>query len=411
MEGATIFYLILIFISLYMLIFFMMLTIKNRKKIFYFPKRKKDYFVSIIIPAFNEEKTIEDTIEHVVKLDYPKDKLEIIVVNDGSKDQTKEKVENIMEKYPQVHLLNKINSGKADSINKAIKISKGELIAITDSDSFPSQDSLKKLIGFFDDEKMGAVTSFVTVRNSDKNLLTKIQEIEYLILAWSRKLLDFVDSVFVTNGPLSLYRKRYLLEVGGFDSNTLTEDIDITWNLIGHNYKTAMCLDAQVSTIVPHKLKEWYNQRVRWGIGGIQSILKYKKHFFKKGIFGLFIIPFCSLTILLSIFVFLFSLYIFSKSFYVKFLTTSYSILNEVSIFHLQDINLNPSTLFFFFAVMFACSFVYYNYILYKINPKKRLNIRNFSTRFFYSLFYLALYPIIWFPCFYRLIKKDYRWR
>ncbi len=411
MEFVTIFYLVLIFISLYMLVFFMMLTIKNRKKIFYFPERKKDYSISIIIPAFNEEETIEETIEHVVNLDYPKDKLEIIAINDGSKDKTKEKIKKMMKKYSQLRLLDKPNSGKADSINKGIEIAKGELIAITDSDSFPSKDSLKKLVGFFNDEKMGAVTSFVTVRNSDKNLLTKIQEIEYLILAWSRKLLDFVDSVFVTNGPLSLYRKKYLLKVGGFDSNTLTEDIDVTWNLISHNYKTAMCLDAQVSTVVPHKFKEWYNQRVRWGVGGIQAILKYKKHFFKKGIFGLFIIPFCSLTIFLSIFVFLFSMYIFAKNFYLKFLTTSYSILNDISVFHFQNINLNPSTLFFFFAVMFVCSFIYYNYILYKINPNKKLTIRNFATRFLYSLFYLALYPIIWFPSVYRLIKKDYRWR
>ena len=89
---------------------------------------------------------------------------------------------------------------------------------------------------------MGAVTSFVGVRNKENNFFAKIQSIEYLIMGWTRKLFDFIDSVWCTNGPLSLYRKSYILKVGGFDLNTVTEDIDITWNMLNHNYKTSMCL-------------------------------------------------------------------------------------------------------------------------------------------------------------------------
>ena len=82
--------------------------------------------------------------------------------------------------------MDKKHSGKADSVNQAIKISKGELIAITDADSFPSKESLGKLIGYFDDPEMGAVTSFVSVINKDEKIFGKIQALEYMILAWNR---------------------------------------------------------------------------------------------------------------------------------------------------------------------------------------------------------------------------------
>lgn len=181
---------------------------------FYSPVPKSYPFVSILIPAYNEEDSIAGTIDHVLNLDYPKEKLEIIVINDGSKDRTKDVILRYVKSNENVRLLDKPNSGKADSLNKGIKMSKGELIAVVDSDSFPSKDSLRKLVGLFDDPQMGAVTSFVSVRNSKETVLTKIQEIEYLFMGWARKILDFVDSVYVTNGPLSIYRRKYVDKVG-----------------------------------------------------------------------------------------------------------------------------------------------------------------------------------------------------
>ena len=159
------------FIALYMFSFFIILTIKNKHQLFHYIKPKKEYSISILIPAFNEEDSIEDTIKHVTELDYPKNKLEIIIINDGSTDNTKKLIKKSIKKYPYLRLLDKENSGKADSLNQGIKIAKGELIAVVDSDSFPSKDSLKKLTGFFNEEKIGAVTSFVNVRNKDENFI------------------------------------------------------------------------------------------------------------------------------------------------------------------------------------------------------------------------------------------------
>ena len=153
MEAITVIYLVLMFIALYMFSFFIMLTIRNRKELFSYPQPKKIYSITILIPAYNEEESIEDTIEHVINLDYPKNKLEVIVINDGSRDKTKNIIEKLRKKYSNLKLLDKENSGKADSLNQGIKIARGELIAVVDSDSFPSKESLKKLTGYFDDEK------------------------------------------------------------------------------------------------------------------------------------------------------------------------------------------------------------------------------------------------------------------
>ena len=120
---------------------------------------KKKYSISVVIPAYNEGGTIKDTIEHVFAVDYDKI-IQVIVVNDCSTDNTKEVVESLQKKYPELILINNEknlgNAGK--SKNEGLKYATGELVAFVDADSYPAKDSFKKMIGFFDDEKVGAVT-------------------------------------------------------------------------------------------------------------------------------------------------------------------------------------------------------------------------------------------------------------
>lgn len=410
-DFVTVVYLIFMFVALYFLSFFILLTIRNKEDLFSYPKHRDDFFISVLTPAHNEEDSIEDTVKHVMELDYPKKKMEMIIINDASTDGTLKKAKRLMKKYKNLKLIdNKVNLGKAESLNKAIARAKGDLIAVVDSDSFPSKDSLKKLTGFFTNPKMGAVTSFVRVRNREHNFFAKIQSIEYLILGWSRKLLDFIDSVYVTNGPLSLYRKSYVKKVGGFDKNTVTEDIDITWNMLYHGYKTGMCLDADVSTVAPVKFKVWFKQRTRWGLGGLQAIAKYRRMFFKKGMFGIFILPFVSLSIIISMFTFLFSMYLILRFLMTRLLTTGYSIAADTAILRMQDINLYPSVILFFLFVLFTLSMTYNWYVLKKTKYEHNLNMASFLNVVFYIILYLAFYPAVWFFSIYRFAVKDYGW-
>ncbi len=403
-------YLTIMFITFYILSFFVILTFKHKKDIFDYPKSSKIFSVSILIPAYNEEDNIGKTIEHACESNYPKNKLEVIVINDGSKDDTLEVARKFLKKYKNLKIINKKNTGKADSLNIGVKEARGELIAVVDSDSFPEKDSIKKLTGYFSDLKMGAVTSFVTIRNKSVNFLTKTQALEYIIFAWTKKLLDYIDSVFVTNGPLSMYRKSIVKEVGGFDKNTVTEDIELTWNILNHGYKTSMCLDAKVSTIAPARFKKWYNQRVRWGVGGIQVIAKYKKMFFGKGIFGGFVLPFFSLGILLALVTMSFSVYVILKEFISWIFFLFYAVSSKTPIINLSMINLNPTVLMFYYIGIFSAAFTFLWFIFKFTKQEKKFTIQKFFNIVYYSTIYIAIYSLIWFPAIYRYIKKDFRW-
>ena len=134
MDIFTWIYLVLFFFGIFFIMIFIILHYRNLKILFDSPKLKKYPSVSILVPAYNEEGNLEDSVEHLIELEYPKEKLEIIIINDGSKDNTAKIAEKLSKKYKQIILLNKKNSGKADSLNQAIKIAKGELIAVVDAD-------------------------------------------------------------------------------------------------------------------------------------------------------------------------------------------------------------------------------------------------------------------------------------
>ncbi len=409
MEIVTLIYLGLMFIALYMFFFFIILYLRNKNRFFEYPKAKKRYSVTVLVPAHNEEKTIEDTIRAVASSEYPLK--EIIVLNDGSTDRTPEIVKKLMLQYKNLKLLDKKNSGKADSLNQGIKMAKGELIAVTDADSFPDKEAIMKIVGYFDDEKVGAVTSAVFLRNKEK-FLEKLQVIEYVVLAWTRKLLDYIDSVYVTNGPLSIYRTSILREIGGFDKKSITEDIEVTWHILSAGYKTKMSLASMVTTHAPSTIKAWWRQRVRWGIGGLQVIWKYRIDFFRKGMFGVFVIPFVSVSILLSIAVFLFGWYLLARSLIISYLSARYSFIAETPIINLQALNLHPSVFIFFTLVLFITSFFYSRFILLSLGTKKNdwNELGKLFNRMFYLLLYLSLYPLVWFASIYRIIKRDFRW-
>jgi biofilm PGA synthesis N-glycosyltransferase PgaC len=121
--------------------------------------------------------------------------------------------------------------------------------------------------------------------------MQQMQYLEYVVISFARKLLDYVDSVYVTPGPFALYRKKILFEVGLFDTKNMTQDIEIVWRMMSHGYKARMSLSAKIYSITPKTFKQWWRQRVRWNIGGSQTIVKYKNGL-KQNYAGRFVFPF-----------------------------------------------------------------------------------------------------------------------
>ncbi len=277
-----------IFFGLYSSIFLLLTFFENKHNLEN-PKIKKFYGVTIIVPAHNEEKCIGKTIESLLKLDYPEGKLKIIVVDDGSIDNTYK----IAKRYENKNVLvfTKPNGGKAHSLNFALKKINTELVGCLDADSYVERGSLKKMIGFFEDENVMVVTPSIKVGKA-RNLLQHIQRIEYLMGVYLRKVFAFLGSIHVTPGPFSIYRKAFLDKYGGWDETTMTEDIELALRIQSKNYVLENSIDASVYTISPKTFKDLFKQRMRWYVGFINNVIKYKFLFSKKyGNLGVFILP------------------------------------------------------------------------------------------------------------------------
>jgi len=397
------------FISLCMLSFFLLIYFRNRYDLFKNPEPEREYEISFLVPAYNEQETLADTIEHIFNVGYKKIK-EVIIINDKSSDDTLKIARVLKKKYPKIIILdNKKNLGKAGGLNRGLSIASGELIAVVDADSYPEKGSIGKMIGYFNDPKVGAVTCPVVVRNRNK-FFEKLQAIEYKAIAVSRKFLDYVDAIYVTPGPLALYRKTALDDIDGFDANNLTEDIEATWHLTDAGWERRMSLSAQVSSTVPNKLKSWFVQRRRWNIGGLQCLYKYRHSLRKKGMLGWFIMPFFIINTFLGLFGLSIFFYLLVTRIISNFLRTRYSIIAETPILTLNELYITPSILNYLGIVLFVMGFIFTILILSILNEKiwRRENILNIP---FYMTIYLILYPFIMISAIWHTIKGKRTWR
>ncbi|MFH1393770.1 MAG: glycosyltransferase [Candidatus Micrarchaeota archaeon] len=308
------------FFSLFSVIFFLLLYLRHKDE-YNLPPAHTDWrpMVSIVIPAYNESEYMRESLKTVLALNYPKDKLEIIVVDDGSKDNTLE-IAKSFEKDGVV-AVRKENSGKGAALNFGIKRARGELVATMDADSYLAPDTLLDLLPLFDEERVAAVTPAVKIRPSG-NILKEVQRVEYLMILFSRKLLSYIDCVPVTPGPFSIFRKKVLLDLGGFDEHNLVEDQEIALRMQANHYKIRSSMTAEVYTEPPASFGEFLTQRVRWQRGGLRNYWKYR--FLIKpeyGDFGMFFVPLNYMTIiafflLLGLFIY----YSVSMPYYVRYI-------------------------------------------------------------------------------------------
>lgn len=230
--------------------------------------------VSIIVPAYNEEKCLGPTIEAILEADYPyKD---IIVVDDGSTDKTYD----IAMRYKGmgIRVFHRPNGGKFAALNYGLLFVKGEIVITVDADSLIARNALKEIVRRFQDKRVLGVAGNIKVRNRS-NFLTRCQALEYITsINIFRRALDVFGSVTICPGCLGAFRKEILGGSGFYDSYTLVEDFDITVKVLKAGGVVQAC-DARSYTEAPQSLKDLYRQRLRWYRGNFQVLVRHRDVF------------------------------------------------------------------------------------------------------------------------------------
>ena len=316
MDAGALGLYVCLFIALYFEVFLMISFFEKR------PSKKDsslpEYYpmVSMLVPCFNEEKTLAGTIESLLAMHYPKDKLEIVVIDDGSRDNTAAIAREYARKYPaQVSFLQKENGGKYTALNLGIKHSSGELIGCLDADSFAAQDALMEAVKMFgNDPATMAITPAMQVYKP-RTMLELMQSVEYTFGIFYKKMFDNLSAINVLPGPFSMYRREVFKKIGLFRHAHNTEDMEIAFRMHAHGLRIVNAHTAYVYTTVPTTVRSLLRQRTRWSQGFLQNARDYKYMFFNRrfGNFGMLVLPFALSAFVAGIYSVLYVVYRFAS--------------------------------------------------------------------------------------------------
>jgi cellulose synthase/poly-beta-1,6-N-acetylglucosamine synthase-like glycosyltransferase len=227
--------------------------------------------VAIIVPCWNEAATVGGTVESLLALDYPAERLEIILVDNASTDETPE----VMARYaahPQLKILREERRGKHCAVNAGIAATAAEIVGCLDADSFVEPAALRAMVPCFSAPAIGATTAAMSV-HEPRNLLQHMQNAEYIFGIARQNALSVVDGIHVTPGPFSLYRRALVVGLGGFKDAYQTEDLEMALRLQKAGYKIANAAKARVYTKAPATVVKLLAQRTRWTSGYLRNVL------------------------------------------------------------------------------------------------------------------------------------------
>ena len=247
--------------------------------------------VSVIVPAYNEEVNAIRTVKSLLAQNYPQ--LEIIFVDDGSKDETYTRVGEYFLANPKVRVYTKSNGGKASALNFGIQKSTADFVVCIDADTQLKTDAVTELMKKFDNENVGAVAGNVKVGN-EINMITRWQSIEYITSQnFDRRAFDLLNCITVIPGAIGAFRKDAVLVSGGFTTDTLAEDCDLTMRLHRNGYIVRNCTSAISYTEAPETFRQFLKQRFRWSFGVMQCFWKHRDTIFnpKYKNFGMIAMP------------------------------------------------------------------------------------------------------------------------
>lgn len=245
--------------------------------------------VTVLIAAYNERPVIARTIASALANDYPG--LEVIVVDDGSTDGTGDEVEERYADDRRVHLIRQENAGKAAALNRAIVNAEGEVLVCFDADTQVAPNGIALLVRHFADPTVGAVAGNVKVGNR-VNILTRWQSIEYITSQnLDRRAYAMMNAVTVVPGAVGAWRKSAVLAVGGYLTDTMAEDMELTWRLRRAGWRVTADAEPLAYTEAPDTLKGFWRQRFRWAYGSLQCLWKHRGTLFHYGWFGWLAVP------------------------------------------------------------------------------------------------------------------------
>jgi 1,2-diacylglycerol 3-beta-glucosyltransferase len=242
-------------------------------------------FVSILVPAHNEENTIEGCVHSLANLNYSlngKKNFEVIVINDGSNDNTAALLNKLENEFDNFKVMTRkpphAGKGKGYVLNDGLKHANGELIAVFDSDAIVEPDFLDLIVPYMDEEGVAGVQSRVKMYNKNENLLTNLQHIEFSIYGdVLLKARDLLGGAAFLGGNGQITRKDVLDEYNGWDGYALTEDLNISVKLMIHGWKIRYCGESVVYQEAVKDWKPFFRQRTRWAMGNMETLFVYLK--------------------------------------------------------------------------------------------------------------------------------------
>jgi cellulose synthase/poly-beta-1,6-N-acetylglucosamine synthase-like glycosyltransferase/peptidoglycan/xylan/chitin deacetylase (PgdA/CDA1 family)/spore germination protein YaaH len=250
------------------------------------------FAVSVIIAAYNEEKVIAATLASVLKTAFTGE-LEVIVIDDGSKDQTRAVAEEVASDDPRVRVLHQANAGKSEALRHGVEMARYDTLVFLDADTQFQPDTLSALVAPLADPRVGAVSGHARVGNAC-SFIARCQALEYICgFNLDRRAYDALDCITVAPGAVSAIRRDALEAAGGFRSHTLAEDTDLTLSLHRCGYQIRYAADAIAWTEAPETLRGLAKQRFRWCFGTMQCLWKHRDMLFnpKFGALGFFSLP------------------------------------------------------------------------------------------------------------------------
>jgi cellulose synthase/poly-beta-1,6-N-acetylglucosamine synthase-like glycosyltransferase/peptidoglycan/xylan/chitin deacetylase (PgdA/CDA1 family)/spore germination protein YaaH len=343
--------------------------------------------VAVIVPAFNEETVILQTVTSLLASDHPPN-FEIVVVDDGSVDETYRRCLEAFADEPRVRVFTRPNSGKPDALNFGVLHTSSEIVIALDADTIFARDTISKLVRHFADPKVGAVAGNAKVGNR-VNLLTRWQALEYITSQnLDRRAFNLLNCITVVPGAVGAWRRELVEQAGGFNDLTLAEDADLTMAIRKLGYSIAYEDEAAGLTEAPDTVRGFVRQRYRWMYGTLQAAWKHSDALFRQryGSLGFVALP--------NIFIFQVLFPLISPAMDLLMLATLVtSVINKLQ--HPQEFSADSlwRALFYyalFVAIEFAAAVIAF---LLEKKENKRLLVWLFWQRFFYRqlMYYVAI--------------------